>query len=150
MSALAVGRGLSARPGSPGSCSRQQQQRIWSRARHSVLAGRTTSTTFRTRRKLAVKAVTRRRVCTCKSERDFLFSKLDEVEQTFKEMNERLADPEVVGNSTEFQKLAKSVSDIQPLVDARQEHRDLLNQVAEARGMMGWGGEGESERELMR
>lgn len=73
-------------------------------------------------------------MCTCKSERDFLFSKLDEVEQTFKEMNEKLADPDVVGNPTEFQKLAKSVSDIQPLIDARQEHRSLTKQVAEAKG----------------
>lgn len=55
----------------------------------------------------------------------------------------RMADPEVSGNNTEYQKLVRALTDIQDAVDAFGEYKDLERQLADAKELLR---ESESER----
>ncbi|RWW84939.1 hypothetical protein BHE74_00006427, partial [Ensete ventricosum] len=47
----------------------------------------------------------------------FLISKLDSAERTWKELSVKLADPDIVSNPTEYQKLAQSVAELDEVLD---------------------------------
>lgn len=47
-----------------------------------------------------------------------------------------MADPEVSGNNTEYQKLVRALTDIQEAVDAFGEYKDLERQLADAKELL--------------
>lgn len=65
-----------------------------------------------------------------------MLAKLEETEKSFKELQERMADPEVSGNNTEYQKLVRAVSDIQDAVDGYTAYKDLERQLADAKELL--------------
>ena len=58
--------------------------------------------------------------------------KLNAAEMTFKELQMRMADPEVAGNSTEFQKVAKAASDLEETVNTFRAYKEAETQLGEA------------------
>lgn len=66
----------------------------------------------------------------------FVLKKLEDTQKTHSELQERMADPTVSGNPSEYQKLARSVADLQPAVDAYEQFLTTERQLAEAREMV--------------
>eukprot|EP00249_Psilotum_nudum_P013182 c241_g1_i1 orf=58-1434(+) len=66
----------------------------------------------------------------------FLISKLDAVNQTYKELSVRLADPAVINSANEYQKLAKSMSELENVVIAYQNFQNYEAQLEEAKEMV--------------
>ncbi|KAL4446357.1 hypothetical protein ABPG77_003164 [Micractinium sp. CCAP 211/92] len=66
----------------------------------------------------------------------YVLGKLSEMEETFKELQARMADPEVSSNNTEYQKLVRALTDIQEAVDAFGEYKDLERQLVDAKELL--------------
>ena len=64
---------------------------------------------------------------------ELLLAKLAAVETRYDELTRLLADPAVLANPREMQKLAKEHSDLRELVEALRQHRDVVKRVGEAR-----------------
>jgi len=54
-----------------------------------------------------------------------LSDKLDQIETRYEEMTQQLSDPQVIGDSARFQKLAKAHSDLQAIVEKHREYKQL-------------------------
>ena len=52
-----------------------------------------------------------------------MFDKLENVEKRFEELNEKIADPEVIADQNEWKKLMKEHSDITPIVEKYREYK---------------------------
>lgn len=63
---------------------------------------------------------------------NYLVDKLTAVESTFKELQLRMADPDVVGKSDEYQKVAKAAGELEQTVTAFRQYQSTEQQVAEA------------------
>ena len=61
-----------------------------------------------------------------------MVDKLTAAELTFKELQMRMADPEVAANSTEFQKVAKLAADLEETVNTFRAHKETEQQLADA------------------
>lgn len=62
----------------------------------------------------------------------YMADKLGAAEATFRELQLRMADPDVAANSGEFQKVAKAAADLEATVAAYRAHQDAERQLAEA------------------
>ena len=62
-----------------------------------------------------------------------LLAKLAAVETRYEELSAMLADPAVIGNRQQMQKLGKEHSDLRELVETLRVHRDVARRVTEAR-----------------
>jgi len=62
-----------------------------------------------------------------------LLDKLAGVEARYQELDGMLADPAVLANRQQMQKLSKEHSDLREVVEAFRQHRDVIKQIAEAR-----------------
>jgi peptide chain release factor 1 len=62
-----------------------------------------------------------------------LLGKLAGVEARYEELDRMLADPAVLANRQQMQKLSKEHSDLREVVDVFRQYRDLTSRVAEAR-----------------
>jgi len=62
-----------------------------------------------------------------------LLDKLAAVEARYQELDGMLADPAVLANRQQMQKLSKEHSDLREVVEAFRQHRDVIKQIAEAR-----------------
>ena len=62
-----------------------------------------------------------------------LQGKLAAVEARYDELDRMLADPAVLANRQQMQKLSKEHSDLREVVEAFRQHRDVIKQIAEAR-----------------
>lgn len=65
-----------------------------------------------------------------------MLAKLEETERSFLELQQRMADPDVSGNPTEYQRLVRAVSDIQDAVEAFVEYKGLARRLVEAKEMV--------------
>ena len=63
--------------------------------------------------------------------------KIDEAEARTRELEERLADPELSRNPTEYAAVAKELAGLRPLVEAGGAWRRTGRELAEAREMQG-------------
>lgn len=61
-----------------------------------------------------------------------MVDKLRAAEMTFKELQMRMADPEVAASATEFQKVAKAASDLETTVNTYRAYQDTEQQLADA------------------
>jgi peptide chain release factor 1 len=64
---------------------------------------------------------------------DLLLAKLTVVEARYDELSTLLADPAVIGNRQQMQKLSKEHADLRELIAALREHREVVKRVGEAR-----------------
>ncbi|KAK6940932.1 Peptide chain release factor class I [Dillenia turbinata] len=80
---------------------------------------------------------TRRRASklVCMAE-PYLITKLDSAEKTWKELSVKLADPEVVSNHSEYQKLAQSMAELdEVVVSAYRRFKDCEKQLEETKAL---------------
>ena len=64
-----------------------------------------------------------------------LLAKLASVETRYEELSAMLADPAVIGNRQQMQKLSKEHSDIRELIETLRVYRDVDKRIGEARDM---------------
>ncbi|WOL15839.1 peptide chain release factor APG3, chloroplastic [Canna indica] len=91
-----------------------------------------------TRRKEALIGMPRRRAApsgvVCMAE-PFLVAKLDSAERTWKELSVKLADPDIVSNHTEYQKLAQSVAELDEVVMTYRKFKECERQIEETKAL---------------
>ncbi|KAM7255302.1 hypothetical protein ACFE04_020543 [Oxalis oulophora] len=65
----------------------------------------------------------------------YLITKLESAEKTWKELSVKLADPDVVSNPSEYQKIAQSVSDLNEVVSIYMHFKDCEKQLEETKAL---------------
>ncbi|XP_015868777.1 peptide chain release factor APG3, chloroplastic [Ziziphus jujuba] len=63
----------------------------------------------------------------------YLITKLESAEKTWKELSVKLADPDVVSNPSEYQKLAQSVAELDEVVSTFRTFKDCEKQLEESK-----------------
>jgi peptide chain release factor 1 len=66
----------------------------------------------------------------------FVLKKLQDTKKTHEELEAKMADPTISGNPTEYQKIARSVSDLQPVIDGFNKYLETEKLLVEAREMV--------------
>jgi peptide chain release factor 1 len=64
-----------------------------------------------------------------------MFERLEQIESKYEELNQALASPEIVSDSSRYQKTAKTHSELQPLVEKYREYKDLTRGIAESKAL---------------
>ncbi len=67
---------------------------------------------------------------------DQFTEKLDEIDQTFRQLESQMADPSVVSDQEKFQQLAKTRSQMEPTIEAYREYRQTQEQISEAQELL--------------
>jgi len=65
-----------------------------------------------------------------------MFEKLAEVEKRYEELGQQLCDPEVLSNREKFQKLSKESADLQDLVQAFREYREVKQSIEDNKALL--------------
>jgi peptide chain release factor 1 len=65
-----------------------------------------------------------------------MFERLDQIEARYEELTSALASPDIVNDSTRYQKTAKAHSEIAPIVEKYREYKDLTRGIAESKAML--------------
>jgi peptide chain release factor 1 len=65
-----------------------------------------------------------------------MFERLDQIEARYEELTRALASPEVIGDSTKYQKTAKAHSEITDIVEKYREYKDLTRGIAESKAVL--------------
>lgn len=73
-----------------------------------------------------------------------LLDKLEHLVSRFKEVGTLITDPEVISDMDRYVKLNKEYSDLQKIVDVRNEYKNALDSIAEAKSIL----ENESDSDL--
>ncbi len=73
-----------------------------------------------------------------------MLEKLESVKENFKELTDKLTNPEVIANQAEFQRLAKKRSEMESIVNAYDEYTSMLKKLKDAESMV----ESETDPEL--
>jgi peptide chain release factor 1 len=74
-----------------------------------------------------------------------VLDKLESAYEHFKELTDKLSNPKVISNQSEFQKLAKRRSEMEPMIEAFMRYKSLLESLEGAKLML----ETESDQELI-
>jgi peptide chain release factor 1 len=65
-----------------------------------------------------------------------MFERLDQIEAKYEELTQALASPEIMSDSSKYQKAAKSHSEIAPVVEKYREYKDVRKGIEESRAMV--------------
>src|SRR5439155_21171883 len=65
-----------------------------------------------------------------------MFERLEQIEARYNELTSALASPEVIGDSSKYQKTAKAHSEITPVVEKYREYKDLTRGIAESKAVL--------------
>src|SRR5256885_5944858 len=65
-----------------------------------------------------------------------MFERLDQIEARYEELTHALASPEIISDSSKYQKAAKAHSEIAPVVEKYREYKDLTKGIAESKAML--------------
>jgi peptide chain release factor 1 len=65
-----------------------------------------------------------------------MFERLDQIEAKYDELTQALASPEVISDSSKFQKAAKAHSELAPVVEKYREFKDLKRGIAESKAVL--------------
>lgn len=65
-----------------------------------------------------------------------MFSKLDEILDKYKKITELLSDPNIISDQEKYQKLAKELSDLKPVVEKYEEYKSVLAIIDEAKEIL--------------
>lgn len=79
----------------------------------------------------------------------YLITKLESAEKTWKELSVKLADPDVVSNPSEYQKLAQSMSELDEVVLTYRKFKDCEKQLEEAKALAKEAGTDEDMAEMV-
>ncbi|XP_042517350.1 peptide chain release factor APG3, chloroplastic isoform X2 [Macadamia integrifolia] len=105
---------------------------------------------YRTRRSIVVRPSPNfkapRLVCMAQP---YLITKLDYAEKTWKELSVKLADPDIISNNSEYQKLAQSMSELDEVVSVYRKFKDCEKQLEDAKGLSKEGGSDEDMAEMI-
>jgi peptide chain release factor 1 len=66
-----------------------------------------------------------------------MFEKIEELEMRYRDLGDRVNDPDIIANQTQWQKLMKEYSNITPVVEKYREYKDAKQAVADAIEMLG-------------
>jgi peptide chain release factor 1 len=66
-----------------------------------------------------------------------MFERLDQIEARYEELTQALASPEIIGDSSKYQKTAKAHSEIAPLVEKYREYKELKRGIADSKAVLG-------------
>jgi peptide chain release factor 1 len=67
---------------------------------------------------------------------EIMFERLDQIEARYDELTQALASPEIIGDSSKYQKTAKAHSEITPVVEKYREYKDLKKGIADSKAML--------------
>jgi peptide chain release factor 1 len=73
-----------------------------------------------------------------------MFERLDQIEARYEDLTNTLASPEIVNDSSKYQKTAKAHSEIAPIVEKYREYKDLTKGIAESKAVLA----GEKDAEM--
>jgi peptide chain release factor 1 len=73
-----------------------------------------------------------------------MFERLNQIEAKYDELTKALASPEIINDSSKYQKTAKAHSELSEIVEKYREYKDLQKGIEESRAMV----EGESDADL--
>lgn len=79
----------------------------------------------------------------------YLITKLESAEKTWKDLSVKLADPEVVSNPSEYQKLAQSMAELDEVVSTYWKFKDCEKQLEESRALAKENGNDEEMAEMI-
>jgi peptide chain release factor 1 len=65
-----------------------------------------------------------------------MFERLDQIEAKYEELNKALASPELIGDSSKYQKTAKAHSDLSEIVEKYREFKDLRRGIEESKAIL--------------
>ena len=65
-----------------------------------------------------------------------MFERLNQIEAKYEELTKALASPEVIGDSTKYQKTAKAHSDLTEIVEKYREYKDLQRGIQESKAII--------------
>ncbi len=65
-----------------------------------------------------------------------MFERLDQIEARYEELTHALASPEIIRDSSKYQKAAKAHSEIAPVVEKYREYKDLKKGIAESKAVL--------------
>src|ERR1700720_2720251 len=65
-----------------------------------------------------------------------MFERLDQIEARYEELTQTLASPEIMNDSSRYQKAAKAHSEISLIVERYREYKDLKRGIAESRAVL--------------
>src|SRR5499433_835578 len=65
-----------------------------------------------------------------------MFERLDQLEARYEELTHALASPEVINDSTKYQKTAKAHSELTDVVEKYREYKDLRRGIAESKAVL--------------
>lgn len=79
----------------------------------------------------------------------YLITKLESAEKTWKDLSVKLADPDVVSNPSEYQKLAQSMAELDEVVSTFRNLKDCEKQLEEAKALAKENGTDEDMAEMI-
>jgi peptide chain release factor 1 len=65
-----------------------------------------------------------------------MFERLDQIESRYEELNQALASPDIVNDSTKYQKTAKAHAELTAIVEKYREYKDLKKGIADSESML--------------
>jgi peptide chain release factor 1 len=65
-----------------------------------------------------------------------MFERLDQIETRYQELERSLASPEIISDSSKYQKAAKAHSELAPVVEKYREYKDLKRGIAESKAVL--------------
>ena len=65
-----------------------------------------------------------------------MLDRLQILEDKYEELNQKMVDPEVLGNPAELNKLAKAQSDLEDVVVAFRQYKKVLNELEDSKAML--------------
>ena len=65
-----------------------------------------------------------------------MFERLEDTEKKYEELTRQLSSPEIVSDSSRYQKTAKAHSDLREVVEKYREYKDLVRGIAESEAMV--------------
>ena len=65
-----------------------------------------------------------------------MFERLDQIEARYEELTQALASPDIIGDSSKYQKTAKAHSEIADIVEKYREYKDLKKGIAESKAVL--------------
>ncbi len=65
-----------------------------------------------------------------------MFERLEQTEAKYEELTQLLASPEIVSDSSRYQKTAKAHSELQAIVEKYREYKDLTRGIGESKAML--------------
>ena len=65
-----------------------------------------------------------------------MFQKLEEVEKRYNELTEKISNPEIITNQSEWTKLMKEHADIQDVVEKYREYKKVKQDLEDAKLML--------------